>query len=298
MVAGDTPWKTGRLDAHQGKQQLLFGRMYEDASIEINAFHQRGRIMCIASAGCTAMKLAPFHDEVVAVDINPLQIAYARERFNGQPGYKGKAEKIMDLMRRFGPLVGWWTFRLKAFVDLDSTEKQMTYWHTYLNTFRFRKIFDFVFSRTVLRTFYSAELLKLLPENLGEVMRYRMERCFAHHINKYNPYIRTLLLGDLNPEQVPPEAKNIKLVESDALHYLENVPPESFNGFSLSNILDGADTVYQQKLFAAVKKAAAPGAIMVLRSFNSILLDSKQNSAGEDRSMLWGSVLVIPASDL
>jgi hypothetical protein len=150
----------------------------------------------------------------------------------------------------------------------------------------------------VLRTFYSAELLKLLPENLGEVMRYRMERCFAHHINKYNPYIRTLLLGDLNPEQVPPEAKNIKLVESDALHYLENVPPESFNGFSLSNILDGADTVYQQKLFAAVKKAAAPGAIMVLRSFNSILLDSKQNSAGEDRSMLWGSVLVIPASDL
>ena len=45
-------------------------------SIELDAFRPGGRILCIASAGCTAMKLAPDH-EVVAVDINPIQLAYA-----------------------------------------------------------------------------------------------------------------------------------------------------------------------------------------------------------------------------
>lgn len=298
MKTGNTVWKAGRLDANKGSKQLLFGRMYEDPSIELNVFNKKGRIMCIASAGCTAMKLAPFHTEVVAVDINPLQISYAQQRFNGDIGYKGKAEQIMGMMRFFSPLVGWWHSNLKEFVELDSTEEQIYYWNKYLNTIRFRKIFDFAFSRTVLSKFYAAHLLNLLPDKLGEVMRYRMERCFSQHSNKYNPYVKTLLLGDLSVEQVPQEAKKIQLIHSDALSYLENVPPNSFNGFTLSNILDGADAIYQQNLFTAIKKAAAPDAEVILRSFNNIMLDSKQNRASEDRSMLWGSILVSPAADL
>ena len=54
-----TVWTHGRFDARGGPGKVLFGRMYEDASIEAGAFPPGGRVFCIASAGCTAMRLAP-----------------------------------------------------------------------------------------------------------------------------------------------------------------------------------------------------------------------------------------------
>ncbi|NNK07838.1 MAG: DUF3419 family protein [Myxococcales bacterium] len=110
-----TIWERGRLDARVGPRQVLFGRMYEDPSIELGAFRPGSRVLCIASAGCTAMKLAPHH-EVVAIDINPVQLAYAERRFEGDRGVRGRAERIMDFMRFFGPLAGWWPSRVRAFV--------------------------------------------------------------------------------------------------------------------------------------------------------------------------------------
>jgi hypothetical protein len=90
-----TIWERGRLDTRVGPRQALFGRMYEDPSIELEAFRPGSRVLCIASAGCTAMKLAPQHD-AVAVDINPVQLAYAERRFDGDPGVRGRAERIMN----------------------------------------------------------------------------------------------------------------------------------------------------------------------------------------------------------
>ena len=101
-------WQQGRLDRRAGPSQVLFGRMYEDPNIELKVFPAGSRVLCIASAGCTAMKLAPHH-EVVAVDINPAQLAYAERRFDGDPGVRGRAERIMDFARFFAPLAGWWS---------------------------------------------------------------------------------------------------------------------------------------------------------------------------------------------
>ena len=58
-ATSETAWERGRFDARRRPSKVLFGRMYEDASIELNAFRPGGRIFCIASGGCTAMKLAP-----------------------------------------------------------------------------------------------------------------------------------------------------------------------------------------------------------------------------------------------
>jgi hypothetical protein len=62
--------------------------------------------------------------------------------------------------------------------------------------------------------------------------------------------------------------------------------------------LDGAEDTYRQRLFAAIQRAAAPGAITLLRSFGNADADSPANRAADDRSMLWGSVLVRPAAEL
>jgi S-adenosylmethionine:diacylglycerol 3-amino-3-carboxypropyl transferase len=83
-MALGTAWEAGRLDAGRGPPRVLFGRMYEDPAIERAAFAPGGRVFCIASAGCTAMHLSPRHD-VVAVDINPVQLAYAKSRIEGAP---------------------------------------------------------------------------------------------------------------------------------------------------------------------------------------------------------------------
>ena len=292
-----TVWERGRLDARVGPRQVLFGRMYEDASIELNAFGPGSRVFCIASAGCTAMKLAPHH-EVVAVDINPVQLAYAERRLNGDPGFRGRAERVMDFARFFAPLAGWWPSRVQAFVELDDPAEQMEYWERHLNTWRFRAALDGLFSVTALRSVYSSPLLDFLPKRLGAVMRTRMERCFASHPNRTNPYARSLLLGELSSDPTPLQAKDIRLVHADAAGFLENEPPASFDGFTLSNILDGADEAYRQRLFAAIKRAAAPMATTVLRSFSDADASSPTNRATDDRTMLWGSVLVRPAAEL
>jgi len=292
-----TVWEHGRFDARGGPGKVLFGRMYEDASIEISVFQPGGRVLCIASAGCTAMALAPRH-EVVAVDINPVQLAYAERRFAGERGTRGAAERVMSFGRSFAPLAGWWPSRLRAFLDLDDPAEQIAYWRRHLDTRRFRASLDGLFSLTALRAVYASPFLDFLPPRLGAIMRGRMERCFARHPNRANPYARALLLGELADGPPPPEAKDIRLVHADAAGYLERELGGSYDGFSLSNILDGADAAYKRRLISAVKHAAAPGAYVVLRSFREAPAALPTNRAADDRAMLWGIVDVKPATTL
>jgi len=290
--AAITPWERGRLDSRSGRSKLLFGRMYEDASIEIGAFRPGGRVFCIASAGCTAMQLAPRH-QVVAVDINPVQLEYARRRCAGGPVVRGSADRFLGSVRAFAPLVGWTRARLRAFLALDDPAEQIAFWRRHLDTRRFRSGIDGMFSPTLLRAVYARDLLRVLPSRAGAVMRARMERCFARHSNRGNPYASALLLGETTAPPPPPEAKAIRFVHADAAAFLESEPPGGFDGFTLSNIPDGAGPEYERRLLAAVKRAAAPGAIVVRRSFREPRSDRlAENKAADDRSMLWGRVEV------
>jgi S-adenosylmethionine:diacylglycerol 3-amino-3-carboxypropyl transferase len=292
-----TAWQHGRFDAVRGPGRILFGRMYEDTAIEDAAFKNKPRVFCIASAGCTALALAHEHD-VVAVDINPVQLAYAQQRIAGGSSVQGVAERIMGFARRAAPVAGWRRARVRAFVEAGDVEEQLADWHHNLNTRRFRWGFDALLSVTLLRRVYASPFLQCLPPRLGGIMRRRMERCFAVFPNAHNPYARLLLLGEEAFEPTLPVAHPIELVHADAAGYLENVAPRSFDGFTLSNILDGADDSYRTRLFAAVRRAAAPGAMVVLRSFEEPSPKMLTNRAADDRSMLWGVVDVRPAADL
>jgi S-adenosylmethionine:diacylglycerol 3-amino-3-carboxypropyl transferase len=290
-------WERGRLDARSGDRQVLFGSMYEDPAIELAAFAPGSRIMCIASAGDTAMALAREHD-VTAVDINPVQLAYARERLAGGPAVRGTAERVMGAMRALAPLVGWSKKRVRAFVELVDPDEQAAYWQRYLDTRRFRLAFGMLMSVRALRVVYSSPLLACLPARLSRVMRGRMQRCFAHHANRDNPFARLLLLGEVPAVEVPTQARDVRLCHADAAAFLEASAPGSFDGFTLSNITDGVDAAYRERLFAAVRHAAAPDAKIVLRSFSEPAAPLATNQADRDRSMLWGIVDVRRVADL
>lgn len=293
-----TAWEAGRLDTRRGQPRVLFGRMYEDPEIERAAFAPGGRVFCIASAGCTAMRLATRHDSVVAVDINPAQLAYAGQRIAGVAMAHGTAEQIMRFGRTLLPLAGWSVATLRAFLDLDDPAAQHAYWRERLDTRRFRAGLDTLLSVATLRAAYSPGLLASLPRQFGAVMRARMERCFRTHPNRTNPYARALLLGELSRDPAPREARRVRLVHADAASFLERSAAASFNAFTLSNILDGASAAYRERLFRAVAHAAAPGAVAVLRSFGEPAGDMPGNRAREDRSLLWGVVDVRPAASL
>jgi S-adenosylmethionine:diacylglycerol 3-amino-3-carboxypropyl transferase len=291
----DTAWERGRFDNRLDSKQLLFGRMYEDPAIERGAFRPGGRVLCVASAGCTAIALSGTY-EVVAVDLNPEQIAYAKSRAAGGAASPGIAERTLARGRALAPLVGWRSSRVLEFLDLESPDAQREFWRRHLDTARFRVAIEVLLSRFVLRTIYARALLHCLPRDFGAVMRERLRRGFAHHPNRRNPYARALLLGELPDGAPPPQAGRIRFVHDDVAGFLERQPPAGFDGFSLSNILDGAGDDYRRRLTAAVRRAAAPGAVAVLRSFSEPRTAPPSNLAGEDRSMLWGTVEARPAA--
>lgn len=297
-MTATTPWQRGRFDARKGPGRVLFGRMYEDASIERAAFPHGARVFAIASAGCTAMALAPHH-EVVACDINPVQLEYAARRIAGGPRVLGTAERVMGIGRALLPLAGWREERVREFLSLEDPNVQTAFFREHLDTWRFRTGFDAMLSLPSLRAVYSAALLSFLPEHFGATLRARLERGFARHPNASNPYARALLLGDstdtLHREDL---AHRITLVHSDAAAHLEAVKGGSFDAFTLSNILDGAEPAYTERLFRAIRHAASPHAVLVLRSFAEPKGDSPWNYAREDRSMLWGTVDVRTVSNL
>jgi S-adenosylmethionine:diacylglycerol 3-amino-3-carboxypropyl transferase len=268
--------------------------MYEDVTVEARAFTAGGRIFCIASAGDTALALAERH-AVVAIDINPVQLAYARARLEGAPAKTGTAERLIAMGRALLPLAGWRRARVEEFLAFDSTTAQLAFWHAHLDTQRFRAGVDLLLSVTGLRQVYASSFLSVLPRRFGAVMRARMERCFARHPNATNPYARALLLGEY--PATPRPRHSVELLCTDAAGYLESAPPSSFDGFTLSNVLDGAPSPYRARLLAAVRRAATVRARMVLRSFAEPSHPSATNVAADDRSMLWGSVDVTePAS--
>lgn len=262
--------------------------MYEDAEIERAAFAGAGRVFCIASAGDTALRLAHEH-EVTACDINPVQLAYAKRRAEGGPPESGDVERIMGIARCFMPLIGWRKNIVESFLALTDPGEQMAYWTSRLNTRRFRAGFDALMSPRMLRVVYAPPLLSSLPESPGELFRKRLERGFGLHPNASNPYARSLLLGEQRNGFRPQRAK-IRFVERDAATWLESCPPRSFDAFSLSNILDGADATYRDRLAKAIRHAASQEAVVVLRSFADPLPEVSTNHAARDRSMLWGIV--------
>ncbi len=269
--------------------------MYEDAEIERAAFPAGGRVFCIASAGSTPFALAE-RCKVVACDVNPVQLEYARRRAQGGPVEIGEAERFMNLARAFSSFVGWKESMLREFMALSDVNQQADFWRTYLDTRRFRAGFDLLMSRALLRLGYSERFLSFLPPSFGSVLRKRLARGFARHPNASNPFAHLLLLGECHePKWNTPQ---VRFELGDAAEFLESCPPGTFDGFTLSNILDGADARYRARLAAAVRRVATEDAAIVLRSFAEPEPDLKVNYAERDRAMLWGVVEVRSAESL
>jgi S-adenosylmethionine:diacylglycerol 3-amino-3-carboxypropyl transferase len=262
--------------------------MYEDSGVELAAFRPGGHVFCIASAGCTAFDLAARGHEVTAVDVNPAQVEYVRRRMAGEPMRPGTIDRQLGRVRRLAPSIGWRREALEEFCGMTECAAQLDFWRRRLDTRRLRLALRAAFSPVRLRRAYAPPFLSVVPDRFDRTIRLRLERCFARHPNASNPHLAALLLG--RPRPTTPAA--LTLETGDAVEFLERAPRRSFDAFSLSNILDGADDRYAKRLASAVRQVAAPGALSILRSFGEPKSDEQARAAAEDRSLIWGSLMI------
>src|SRR6202011_3443401 len=205
MKAAATPWQRGRLDARRGAPRLLFGQMYEDWTIEAEVLPAAGRVFCIASAGCTSLALAARGLSVTAVDINPAQVDYVRARRQGAPPRAGTADWFFAAGRRALPLMGLRRSRLRRFLELADPSAQVRFWRAHLDTLRFRAALAMAINPLALRAIYSSTFVRVLPHRFDRIIRARLERCWARHPNRTNPYAWRFFLG-MDP---PGEARTL-----------------------------------------------------------------------------------------
>ena len=223
--------------------RLLFGAMYEDPAIELEAFPPRSRVFCIASAGCTARALSAAGHDVTAVDINPRQLQYAQTRAGGAPLREGVADRMLRRGRALLPVFGWSERRRREFLLLRNPVEQVYFWRQTLDSLRWRWAVNALLSKFVLELIYASPFLTSLPRTFGAHIRARLQRGWANHSNASNPYAWRLLLGE-SPVTVPSAGLAIRFVCADAATYLESSAAASFDAFSLSNITDGASRSY------------------------------------------------------
>ena len=163
---------------------------------------------------------------------------------------------------RFAPVLGWRPSRVREFLDLASPAEQIEYWRRHLDTRRFRAATRRDPLDGVLGALYARPLLAALRTPLEGSCAAAWSEASAG-IPTATTSTRARCSWATSPSAPPPpEARRIRLVHADAATCLENEPPESFDGFTLSNILDGASDAYRQRLSAAVRRAAAPGAVV------------------------------------
>jgi SAM-dependent methyltransferase len=291
-----TPWARGRLLGGFGGPRLLFGRMYEDWGVELAVFPPSGaRVLCIASAGDTAAALDSAGYEVTAVDVNPVQLAYARERLAGGGSREGTAEAVMRIGRGAAArlLPAWRQVELRDFLALDDPVEQGRRWREELDTPGLHRLM-----RVALRP-GGALAVALLPSFAGvvpprfdEVLRRRLERTVCRHPNARNPWLWRLLAGTEAPGTAALRAPDVRLVHGDVLDVLERAPRGGYDAVTLSNVLDGPGPDFARRLRAALRHAVRPGGVVVLRS-------ARQPGPGgpgwaaEDRSVLWGVVRAV-----
>ena len=179
---------------------------------------------------------------------------------------------------------------MRTFLAFSDVAEQIDFWRNHLDTRRFRAGFDTLMSAPILRAMYARQFLSFLPSRFGAVLRKRLERGFVRHPNLREP-VRAGALPRRNRARILRRGlPNVRFVLGDAASWLESCPAQCFDGFTLSNILDGAEPAYRVRLMRAVRRAAREEAIIVSRSFAEPRPEFDSNLAECDRSMLWGVV--------
>ncbi|RYG62944.1 DUF3419 family protein [bacterium] len=168
----------------------------------------------------------------------------------------------------------------KLWLGPQNMEALMTGDFSALRDPRWRLAFRWALHHFVLRLFYARGYISSLPPGFSREIRRRIERSLTRFPIAQNPYIQLTLRGQYGPNEISwptywqsqhrgllrSRLSNLSLHTADAASFLESQPPQSFDFFALSNVLEVCSPSEQKRLLAAVARAAKPGALVCIRA--------------------------------
>ncbi|MFD0531056.1 DUF3419 family protein [Kitasatospora arboriphila] len=245
--ADGTPWQDGRLTAGPAdRPRVLFGRMYEDPAVELSVFPPPGaRVLCIASAGDTAAALAAAGYEVTAIDLNPVQLAYARARLEGgAPALTGTAERLTGLGRAAAGalLPAWRPAAVAGFLRLDDPAEQRRRWSAEFDGPGLRLLAAGALRPAgALAAALRPGFRCALPPGFDTVLLRRIARTVARHPNAANDWAWRLLLGRERPDAtaLPAAAAGCGWCSARSSNTWSAPRPSRYDAVTLSNVVDG-----------------------------------------------------------
>ncbi len=173
---------------------------------------------------------------------------------------------------------------VRALSKARNVGEQRDLWRRLANRRRFGALFSLALHPFVLRAFYGAALRAGLPLDLGERVRANVERTLLDLPMTSNPYIVSLLRGRLARETeywpiasrpdnfAPIEARldNLTLSCADATTWLNAQDAASIDFFGLSNVVEAIEPASAELLLRAVARAAAPDALICVRTITGV----------------------------
>ena len=173
---------------------------------------------------------------------------------------------------------------VRALLRAQSAQQQREIWQNLANRKRFGALFSLALHPLILRAFYGKALRARLPLDLGKRVRHNIEHTLLELPIERNPYLISLLRGRLardennwpialRPDSFGPiqsRLDNLTLNCADATNWLNAQAEGSIDFFGLSNVVEAIEASSAEKLLRAVARAAAPDALICVRTITGV----------------------------
>jgi len=195
--------------------------------------------------------------------------------------YQGMLERVLKVISSGFKLTR--SGKIKKILEIDNIEEQrafLKHWDTLL----FRKFFEFVLSKKVCKVLaFDPGLYAHTDKNLslGSYIYSRMMKSLNHTLAKDNLLFTLLFNGRVDPSAFPPylhpesfdtiraRLDRLTIKTDDINDHLEQMPANSYDRFSLSDVASYLSKDNFNRLIKNVHRTAKPGARFCIRQFSS-----------------------------
>lgn len=196
--------------------------------------------------------------------------------------YEGAVEKITKKTAAFVRMMR--PRKVEKLFSMRILKDQQHFLYNEWDSYFWKKAFDLGMNPIFTRLFVKDPgLFAHVPSSLpiGAYFYQRLHACLERHLACESSLVSLLLLGKVNKEAYPPylteegvrtirkRLNRISIKTADLISYLESVPENSFDVFSLSDVASYISEDDYLRLIRGVYRAAKPGARFSIRQFLS-----------------------------
>ncbi|MEI6531309.1 MAG: DUF3419 family protein [Chlamydiota bacterium] len=196
--------------------------------------------------------------------------------------YQGATERLLSKCSSFLSLVR--KDKVERLFSIDNLEEQKAFVKKHWNKPLLRRVMEVFLRPSISKLIINDPGLtfNLMPSlNIGTYLYDRIQRYLERSLAKESLLLNLMLNKKVSREALPPYLslpgidtirRNIHALSSvtdNLITYLENVPENSFDGFSIADVASYLSDADYHRLLHAMKKAGKPGSRFCMRQFLS-----------------------------